>query len=435
MMSKVIVILLIVISLYYVKKYSVNGFVVLVALIGSDTDSLGILNYILINFSYYKILIRTFVLSIFLILIIKYFIKGRIYKTFFLYYFLPLLIVFLNIFSINMFRKEGLITSLSEVIYLGIPFFFLWIEDCKNRKRLFFDFIFIQLLVSILILNLKSFTKGINGATYMNILGGKAYEMLNPNIIINANISFGNFNKHSLSVLKFAQFHNSNSLGFYASIAILIPIFYYEKNKIKSIILFSFGVVCWFNSLTKGPIFFFVCVFIIYLLVTNLKKTSYKKLFIFFIIFLLFSVRIESFISIFKYFDVKKDDISIISRLDGYKYAFKTIVESPVFGIDPKGILEVPHLLFLKIASYYGIITSILLAIPIFHITFTAFNRVIKNNCNKKRRFNRLYVLLLISTLWGALLTNGVICYVLFWVILGECFLELNIKTKPKLII
>ncbi len=359
--------------------------------------------------------------------------SKKIKKEFIVFYFVPLLFTSATVVLVNLFRGEGIILSLSELIWLGTPFFFLWVFGSRNfdSEKSFIRLLVIQASISIIVLILGPITREINGATYSYILGGDIWENLGP-IIVQAKISFGNFDKQSLDVMKFAQFHNPNSLGVYATAFISTGTYLLIKSKPKmtsvlvALFLTLIGIITWFNSLTRGPIFMIGLVFIAISMRLIFCLKTRSKVIVLVCFFLVSFIFREKVFEILNHFFLNLGNISILSRLDGYAYAFEAIFSNPFFGLPIDFQNPVPHILPLKIMTYYGVIAGISLSIPFIHITQHTLKRF-SRELSKMSPLNSLYPTLLVSIVLGTMLTNGVVVYVLFWIMLAESVASLDL--------
>jgi hypothetical protein len=415
-------------SIFKTKKFGLVGFVIAVALIGSDTDSAGLLYAIQNYIPFYKILIRgiTLIVSFFCaVRIFVLFLRNRIRKDFIYWYYIPFALLSVIIVLISASRGAGIIVALSELIWLGIPFFFIWtygsIKQQSDKPLL--DLILYQATITIIILLLGPYVKNINGASYAYIIGTDYWSSISDQVI-NAGISLGNFNKHNLSVLKFAQYHNPNSLGVYSAVFLatalnLILVKKNKKNVKLALFLLFIGLIGWFNSLTRGPIFIVSLVILVYLLGIIIRPKTYKRLFILFFVVLIGVLNVELIIKIGDYLLVDSSNISFVSRLDGYFYAFDVIVKNPITGIAPGFSDPIPHLLPLKIGAYYGLPAAILITVPFLHLIFLTIRVFIKDILTGESE-KSIYPSMLASIIVGAYLTNGVVVYVLFWVLLSH---------------
>lgn len=430
MISYSIVTLLMIVSLFAVKKHGLLGFVLLIALIGSDTDSAGVLYAISAFIPGYKILIRGLILSLFIYSVISLllqYLNGKIKRELFWFYLVPLFLLSIIIFTVNVFRNVGLIVALSEVIWLGVPVFFIWtFGSLKNKgsQNVFVKIVFYQSIITLIVLLLGPLTQEINGATYAYIIKGDHWRDL-AQTIINASISFGNFSKQSLSTFKFAQFHNPNSLGVYSVtyMIVFLLIFLRKDKKFSEILVAVFllivGVIGWFNSLTRGPIFLVLLIFAAYFIGIIIRPRTRERVFFMLFISLLLIINSSLIIRLVQHFIVSSTNISVTSRLSGFSYAFNSISISPIWGVMPRPNDPIPHILPLKIGAYYGLPALVLITIPFMHVLYIGaktFMRDLLFGISEKSLFSFMSV----GIILGAYLTNGVIVYVLFWILLAE---------------
>lgn len=427
--SNFIIVCLVVSSLFFIKKYRFLGVVIAAALIGSDTDSAGILYAILEYVPFYKVIVRGLILGVYLYSIyavFRYYLLGKIKSVFMFWYYLPLLILSILVFVINFTRGNGLIISLSEVIWLGIPFFSIWtlgsieLSSDEAFKRL----LIFQAIVMMIVLLLGPVVRSINGASYAYIIGADSWKNLSE-IVINSKISIGSFSKQSLEVLKFAQFHNPNSLGVYSTVFLVVAISFFLQRKptinkfIPAVLFLVVGLIGWFNSLTRGPIFIVMLVLMVYILGVLVKPLSKKRIFLFFILCYFAILNFNTLSRLADYMFVDSTNISVTSRISGFDYAFNVISNHPVFGIETDEDDPIPHILPLKIATNYGLPAAILITIPFLHLIVTTIKRFFDDFIKEKPE-NALYPSMIAGVIVGAYLTNGVVVYVLFWVLLLE---------------
>lgn len=437
MISYLIVIVLIIISLVSIKRYRLLGFVLLIALIGSDTDSAGILYAIAKYVPGYKIIIRGITLILFVysaFYTIALYLNGKIRKSYFFIYVLPLLLLSFIIFSVNIIRGVDIITALSEIIWLGIPIFFIWTVGTyktKNSQEVFMKIIKYQAITTLAILLLGPYASEINGVSYAHLIGEDYWRTLSQ-AVINAKISIGEFTKHSLTTLKFAQFHNPNALGVYSTVYLAASLsLFINRKKIKNKLILSMfllfvGMIGWFNSLTRGPIFLLFLILFFYLMGIIIKPKTYRRVFLLLIIGIISIMNLNSFIKVAQYFLINSSNISFTSRLGGYSFAIDTILTNPLLGIMPELSDPIPHILPLKIGSYYGLLALILVTIPFIHLLLIGskvFLRDILNGVSEKSLFH----MILVGIIFGAYLTNGVVVYVLFWILLSEALNKFEI--------
>lgn len=439
--SNFIIVCLVLSSLFFIKKYRFLGVVIAAALIGSDTDSAGILYAVLKYVPFYKVIVRGFILSVYLYSIyavFRYYLQGKIKSVFMFWYYFPLLILSFLVFIINFTRGNGLIISLSEVIWLGIPFFSIWTLGAieLNSDEALKKLLFIQAIVAMIILLLGPVVRSINGVSYAYIIGADSWKNLFE-IVINSKISIGNFSKQSLDVLKFAQFHNPNSLGVYSTVFLVVAINFFLQRKpridkfLSAVFFLAVGLIGWFNSLTRGPIFIVMLVLMVYFLGVLFKPLSKKRIILFFVLCYFAILNFNTLSRLADYMFVDSTNISITSRISGFDYAFNAISNNPVFGVETDEDDPIPHILPLKIATNYGLPAAILITIPFLHLIVTTI-RVFISDFIKEKPENALYPSMIAGVIVGAYLTNGIVVYVLFWVLLSEALNKFQILKPLK---
>lgn len=437
--SNFIIICLVILSLFFIKKYRFLGIVIAAALIGSDTDSAGILYAVLEYIPFYKVVVRGIILTVYLYSIyavFRYYLQGKIKSVFMYWYYLPLLILTFLVFIINFTRGNGLIVSLSEVIWLGIPFFSIWTlgaielnSDEALKKLLIF-----QAVVTMIVLLLGPMVRSINGVSYAYIIGADSWKDLSE-IVINSKISIGSFSKQSLEVLKFAQFHNPNSLGVYSTVFLVVAISFFLQRKprinkyLSAVFFLVVGLIGWFNSLTRGPIFIVMLILMVYFLGVLVKPLSKKRIILFYAICYFALLNFNTLSKLTDYLFVDSTNISVTSRISGFEYAFNAISDNPMFGVETSEKDPIPHILPLKIATNYGLPAAILITVPFLHLIITTIKGFI-GDFMKEKPENALYPSMIAGVIIGAYLTNGIVVYVLFWILLLEALDKFHVL-KP----
>lgn len=435
-LSYLIILIATLFGIKYTFKYRILGLVILIGLIGSDTDSAGILYAISSVIPYYKVLVRGIILVLFVFSILKIFILAinkKMNNKLMFFYVIPLLIVSIHMFLTNIIRGEGIIISLSEIIWLGTPIFFIALVNFRkyDSGKIIIKFIFIQAVISIIVLAAGPYTELINGAKYAHIIGGDVWNIISPQVI-NAKISVGNFDKNSLSVIKFAQYHNPNALGMYAAIMIATSIHIQvseikiKRASIASAALLIIGIISWFNSLTRGPILMVIITIFIYGLSKVIRPKNYKTVFILMTTIIIGILSLDYILRAFDHILISTSSISVTARLGGFDYAFNSILSSPFFGVPPTINDPVPHILSLKIAAYYGLPTGILISIPFIHLGFSVLRTYIKSAILGKAD-RMLYPAMLTGIVFGAIMTNGIIAFVIFWLIFVEIMKKMGL--------
>lgn len=443
MLSLLIVFALFVLSIGLVVRFGLSGLATAVGLVGSDTDSAGPLYWIINYFSSYKVPIRGLIIFATLIAIYRMVKRGlflRVNRSFFLFYALPLGLVSVIVVALALVRGQGVVVGFSELIWLGIPFFYIWVAGSHRFRsaNLFIFFVLVQGLVAMLVILAGSLTADLNGASYAGIIGGERW-VVDPKDMINAPVAFFNFNKYDLSVMKFGQFHNPNALGVYSVVLIVISIHgilkaISEGKRKGRVVLWTIpmigGVILWMNSLTRGPMLILLGWGLTHLV---LRIRSRRMIIIMSVLGLLALVGLIinlDQITILRYLIVQSDDVSVVSRLSGYEFAFNSIINSPLVGRMASPSDAVPHILTLKVAAYYGLPAAILITVPFIH----AGGHMVKMLIKDHKLMNSLdfnYSAAILGVMLSAFLTNGVVTYVLFWIAFAEVLNKIDIY-RPK---
>lgn len=431
-------------SALWLKKYGMKGIPPAVGLVASDTDSAGILYWMISYSALYKLPIRFMVLLGGLIALYRMFKSGlnlKSQRAALLYQVGPLCLVSCSVVGLALFRGQGAVIGFSELIWLGIPFFFLWIAGGMRGRRsdFFVLFVLIQGFVALAVILGKSSLADLNGASYAAKIGGEGW-LVDPRDMINAPIAFLNFNKHDLSVMKFGHFHNPNSLGVYSAMLMVVSMFGMLKSReahsghlrwIVWLLPLAASIVLWMNSLTRGP----VLLLLLWFLAAKLMKIRRRRV----LLLLLFLggvglvgvvANLDQF-AVLRYLIVQADDTSVVSRLGGYQFAFSAMLNHPLVGVPASPADPVPHILALKMATYYGIPTAVLMTVPFGHAIWYIFNHY----SELVRRLGQLemnYIISILCVLLGAMLTNGVVVYVLFWMAYGEILLKFDFFNDVK---
>lgn len=347
----------------------------------------------------------------------------------------PLCLVSCAVVGLALFRGQGFVIGFSELIWLGIPFFFLWIAGSMRGRRsdLFVFFVLIQGLVAMVVILGKSSLTDINGASYAAKIGGEGW-MVDPRDMINAPIAFLNFNKHDLSVMKFGHFHNPNSLGVYSAMLLVVSAFGMIRSRKMNpgrirwtvwLIPLAASIVLWMNSLTRGP----VLLLLLWFIAVGFMKIRRRRIMLLLLLLggiglIGVAANLDQF-TVLRYLIVQADDTSVVSRLGGYQFAFSTMLNHPLVGVPASPADPVPHILALKMATYYGIPTAILMTIPFGHAIWYIANHY-SELIHRLGQLEMNYMISILCVLLGAMLTNGVVVYVLFWIAYGEVLTRLN---------
>ncbi|MBK8573117.1 MAG: hypothetical protein IPN91_10805 [Holophagaceae bacterium] len=131
MISLLIVLSLLILSFGLLLKFKSRGIAASVGLIGSDTDSAGIMYWLTSYYSKYKMPIRLLIVFATLVSMYRLFkndLMRKKNKDFFIYYFWPLIALSCIILGSALFRGQGVVIGLSELIWLGVPFSFFGLQ-------------------------------------------------------------------------------------------------------------------------------------------------------------------------------------------------------------------------------------------------------------------------------------------------------------------
>lgn len=318
----------------------------------------------------------------------------------------------------------------------GPAIFIIWYShssELKRYKKLFQWYVTLQLILSFLIIygpaiHINSFSTFNSG--YYGVEAAEYY--LDSTRIARLSNFYQIFLKKGY-FLQAAQFHNSNPLGFYCGVGIIILIseFIIKKRNffLKIISLFFCGVIflLWCNSGMRG---------VIYAMITTLAiifffKRKYKVIKITVISLIIFlGIEIMNYNSIFSYFLGKGTNVSVQSRIygieKGIEFALNNFFIGNGGGVGELSAMDIdPHILPLKILVLYGIFAAILSFLLIFYISYRKI---------KKAKFLTFYGVGLIMVAIFSALTNNYTSVVLFWLILSEGWTELNSLSKREYI-
>lgn len=397
-------------------------------LLAADRDAYSFLSFISTYIPGYKLLTRG------LFLIVFVFCVGIFFKRFNTYPKLiqrsvgvSLLIVLFVVFG-SLVKGHDLVTSLSYAVYSGLPVYVIWVSVGvkENHLKLFFVFVFLQLLLSFFVITVPGFD-------FLDGMNYKIQEGFNVGSAGQSSYTFfgDGFNKYALA--RYAQFHNPNALGLYAAIALAISLSLYLNSslKLKSVGwgMFFLGAYGWLYSLTRAPIIFLIVAVFFILgsdISASLKKGRISKgnalvLPVIFVVLLGMWVG-----GVFDYLITDRNDVSVESRLSGYESGFDAIARFPVFGIDKNWVWEdvYPHFLSLALAAEHGVLVGVLITILFF---FGSLKIVVEGVANLRsdgvKRYGAILAILLVFVCLGIAVTNNLAAPVIFWIAFAEATL------------
>lgn len=416
-------------------RFGWTGFVALVALVGSDTDAAGPMYFLLDALPALKIVVRGAVLLLTAIAVVQLYRRypaSGVPRRLLFWYATPVAGCALLVGGASLAHGNDPVWASSEVIWLGLPFLLLWLRGLDRpgeAHRVLRVLLVTQALTALVVLFAGSHAAPINGATYAPVIGGSEW-VVDPTRIVEADLAFLDLDKQSLDVSKFAQFHNPNSLGLYSVVFLSVATAYLVQRRTAwragglgvAALLLVAGFVGWSNSLTRGPLAACVCVVCGYALVRLVRfDRVVGRLAVAGCILgtlaagaLLLPV-LRAFL----------ENVSVQGRLPGYQYALESVLASPLVGVAAAPGDPVPHILPLKIATYYGLPAALLVCLPLGRLLWVTLRGswlAVRRGTEREA----LLPVLLSGAAFGAWVTNGVISYVLFWIIVAQAAVDLE---------
>lgn len=409
--------------------------------IGSDSDAFGVANFLSSSNASQKLVTRGLYLLAFLIslrkillIILKKTDKILIYNM------ILALLLSSFIFFNSIIKDLGVIKSLSILTYSGLPGFLIWLTTAgdKRYRNLFFVYVSLNIIIAVSVLFFP-FLEPINGRNYQLL------NYLSSSIEGGVNFSIPDLETNKYYFVKYGQYHNPNALGFYACVAIICGFsLAFRQAKVRrekyiGIYLSILGFIAWLNSLTRGPAMAIIFICIVWMFIPNEINTRKSKQLTkrFGKIMLSFLFVIFALLGLYQFLFVGLSDISIVSRLEGYKNGFEAIVNYPLLGIDSNwdwpGAGSNPHFLPLSFAAHYGIFSGILVATIVFGFGFYAILRAFKSSRKPILScLDRSLGIGLILVVWSIASTNNLAAVVLFWVCLAEAYIRIFTTTKEN---
>lgn len=401
---------------------------------GADRDGYAMLQYLSGFSEHQKLITRTIFLGLYAYASLLY-VKRR--------YSLPkdvrwtyviCQILSFYIFMVSIFKGYDLTWSLSAVVYSGIPVYLMWLVFSldKDHKTFFLWFVFIQILLSALVLIFPIF----------GFLDGGQYKMLEGIYVIeggalNYAIPDASFIKGSIG--RYGVFHNPNALGLYACIAIACGFFLgFSKGTSQKAIgacLLLLGGLCWLNSLTRGPMIFLIMGGLLSVLMPLKQVSQHQKQtrWMLGLLVLIFTMAIGFYgENIFSYLIPTAETDSVYYRYDGYHYGFEAVMSHPLLGVDERwdwSIKSYPHFIALSFAAEYGLLAGVLIAILVFFwggFLILRGAQVLRDSLG--RRSEAALGISLILICWGIAVTNNFAAPVLFWLAMAEAVLLIRVK-------
>ena len=404
------------------------------SVLASDRDAFGISEFLNGNLHCNKFIMRGFLIVVFLVSTVKLTLVLMKRPLGFNYIGSVIAIILsLIIFVTSLLKGFSIFESLSFLAYSGVPIFIVWIStENKKEYRLFFIiFISIQIIISSMVISFPT----------LNFIDGRTYKITEGFVDVASsavNFSLPGVQSNKYLLIKYGQFHNPNGLGFYSCISIVLGFFLFMKKKHKKTIkLFGLfivflGLMCWLNSLTRGP---FAAVFLLVFMwlfvfpfLERFKGGGYVRLMKCVLVFFVFIFLFIIFYGYFGFIIPDLSNVSVTSRIDGYLNGLTAVSEYPFLGIDRNWVWPSvgsnPHFLPLAFAAEHGILSGFLVFILVYLMgVYAIFIALTKVYLSAIDPINAAYAIGLILIVLSIATTNNITSTVLFWVCLAEAYI------------
>lgn len=335
------------------------------------------------------------------------------------------LVNFINlyIFLGSFVKSFNLLASISIMLYDGMAILVIWgviFFNKKNHVIYFVSFVFLQMLLSMLVLLNPSFSI-IDGGVYQALRGSHVVEMESLNFL-----NSGATLVKSM-VGKYGVFHNPNALGFYSFISICCACYLFLQSnyrcRVAALFFLSAGILGWLNSLTRGPVIFFMfgAALLIFRSTNKLSRHVRVSIGVFIIVLFFGAIILLPSQGVLDLFIPRGDDIAITARIDGYIDGFEMIENFPLFGVDRQisywSNKYLPHFVSLYFASEHGIIAGIVISLIIFLYGYKSIHSALRLLDKAPEQKGQLYFcILLVCVCWGISVTNNITVPFLFWI-------------------
>lgn len=417
---KYLIVLILLSILYFFKNASIS--LLIYGFFAADRDGYAFLEFFTKFFPDFKLYSRILFLLLFFYSIWFLFFKiKKINKIDLLKVFTILLISFLIVF--NSLLKDGdLIWAVSLLVFNGIPVYFIWYVMGLNNNNInyFTNYIVLKTLIATAVLIIPGLIF-LDGSLY------KSAEGLFVNDVTDVNLSLPTGDSIKGAYSRYSIYHNPNSLGFHSVVALLIGGYLsYTKTRIKKVlglILIVCGIIGWLNSLTRGPLIFFI-LGIVYILILNILNSNKGDFAIkIFIITVLLGGGAFILSDISQYLIPNSNDTSVAGRLEGYIYSLDVIKNYFLLGVnkDWDWGMYYPHFMPLSLTADHGFIVGFLESIFIFvggvATIITASKNYLSSKVNKNMSFLSI---MFVFVVFGIAITNNFTAPVIFWIMLAQ---------------
>lgn len=419
---KYLIVLILLGILYFFKNASIS--LLIYGFFAADRDGYGFLEFFTTFFPDFKLYSRILFLLLFIYSICFLFFKiKKLDKVGGIKIFTVLLVSFLIIF--NSLLKDGdLLWAVSLLVFNGIPVYLIWyVMGLKNNNTNYFiNYIFLKTLVATVVLLIPSLIF-LDGSLY------KANEGLFVNDVTDVNLSLPTGDSIKGAYSRYAIYHNPNSLGFHSVIALLVGVYLILLNvKIKKILglfLIVCGLIGWLNSLTRGPLLFFILggsyIFVLNMFYGKRENFAIKMSLIFIVLGGCSLFFILSDIS--RYLIPSSNDNSVVDRLQGYIYSLDVIKNYFLLGVSKDWDWGVyyPHFLPLSLTADHGFMVGFFESIFIFVGGVATIVKASKNYLSSNLNRNTSFLsIMLVFVVLGIASTNNFTAPLIFWIMLAQ---------------
>lgn len=420
---KYLAFLILLIMLVFFKNASLTMLVY--GFFAADRDGYAFLEFLSLSYTDFKLYSRILFLLLFIYSIFfLFFVVKKLTKIEILKLFSVLLISFLIV--VNSFIKDGdIVWAVSLLVFSGVPVYLIWyvMGLKKNNNNNFIIYIVLKTIIATIVLLTPSLIF-LDGSSY------KAEEGIFVNDVSDVNLAMPTGDSIKGAYSRYSIYHNPNSLGFHSVIALLVSVYIYlgaKKNwsKALAIIIFLCGLIGWLNSLTRGPMMFFMLGFL-YVAILNIlygKKENFGIKILVVITAVIFGAIAFIFSDVSKYLIPSSNDISVVDRVQGYIYSFDVIKSHLIFGVEKSWEWGgyYPHFIPLSLTADHGFIVGLMGSSLIFFggilTILTASKNYLIDELNRRDYFLSIMLVFLV---FGIAVTNNFTAPVIFWIMLAQ---------------
>lgn len=433
---KFFVFLILLILIYFFKNASIS--LLIYGFFAADRDGYAFLEFLSLSFVDFKLYTRILFLVLFLYSILYlFFVVKKISRMELLKISSVLLVSFLIVFN-SLFKGDGIIWAVSLLVFNGVPVYLIWyVMGLKyNNNEKFINYVIIKTVVATVVLLTPSLIF-LDGSFY------KAEEGIFVNDVSDVNFSAPTGDSIKGAYSRYSIYHNPNSLGFHSVLALLVGVYLFMVSgrlwgKFLSIIIFVCGAIGWLNSLTRGPMLFFI-LGLFYISVLNILYGDRKNFLIKFIVVMggvLAGILIFILSDISKYLIPDKNDISVVDRVQGYIYSFSVIKNHFWLGVEKGWEWNgyYPHFLPLSLTADNGVFVGLIGGALVFFGGMVTIVTASKNYLKGgSRRAEYFLSIMLVFLVFGISITNNFTAPVIFWIMLAQADIlnkKFNFVTK-----